>query len=259
MPNFRRGPLRPENFFEPSQPFGFPQPVVIVPASANLNLDALSILLEDGVTDLLQEDGVQIVLLDGREAPTFAPTVSTPRLVTPAKASLVLTEFTPTVNTPRLVTPAARALILSPFAPTVATPRLVTPALRALTLTTFAPGLTITAHVQITPATASLVLSTFAPILTGITVVVVTPPFVPIPTQGEFGHVVSDTGRRLRFPLAPEFQPVIVIPRSARLQLATFAPMVAVAEGPVDITEVYTTLYAAGSLSDEEFVALIAA
>ena len=195
MPNFRRGPLRPQKFFIPQLPFGNPAPVVITPANAALTLT------------------------------TFAPTVSTPVVVTPAKASLTL----------------------STFAPSVLTPVKVTPAKLALTLNTFAPTLSISVPpVVITPATVALILTGYPPDVQGDL------------HQGGYGHVVSDTGRRLRFPLAPEFQPVTVTPPTARLRLTTYQPKVTVAEGPVDITEAYTALYASGALSDEEFVALVA-
>ena len=69
---------------------------------------------------------------------TFAPVVSTPRLVTVGKATLTLTTFAPTVAAPRLVTPGKLALTLTTFAPTVSVPRLVTVGKLSLTLTTFA-------------------------------------------------------------------------------------------------------------------------
>jgi hypothetical protein len=129
----------------------------------------------------------------------------------------------------------------------------------ALTLASFAPTVTITANVQIAPGAVSLVLTGFAPTITGAVSIVVIPPEIPTPQTGGFGHVISDTGRRLRFPFASELQPVLVKPPTANLRLATFAPIVAIAEAPVDIQEAYIALYASGALSDEEYVALIAA
>src|SRR5205823_3934503 len=73
--------------------------------------------------------------------------------------------FAPTVSTPRVVTPTTAALALTRFAPTVSTPRLITPATAALTLTTFAPIVTAPQSVRVTPGTATLFLTTYAPSL----------------------------------------------------------------------------------------------
>ena len=114
---------------------------------------------------------------------TFAPAVLTPRVVTPGVLALTIISFAPTVSTPLLVVPPTRALSLTAYAPAVLTPRLVTPSTLALTLTTFAPTVTVTTNVTVTPTTLALVLTTYAPTVTatGVTPVVATEPLRGVP------------------------------------------------------------------------------
>ncbi|KKK80559.1 hypothetical protein LCGC14_2822270, partial [marine sediment metagenome] len=73
--------------------------------------------------------------------------------VTPTTIALTLATFAPTVSTPRLVTPGVIALTLATFVPTISTPVTVTPPTLALTLATFAPTATATQNRLVTPPT----------------------------------------------------------------------------------------------------------
>lgn len=95
---------------------------------------------------------------------TFAPTVTVGVRVTPTTLALTISAFAPTVSTPRLVTPTTLALTISAFAPTVSTPRLVTPGTLALTVSAFVP--TVSTPRLVTPTTLALTISTFAPTVT---------------------------------------------------------------------------------------------
>ncbi len=161
---------------------------------------------------------------------TFAPVVSTPRLVTPSVCSLTLTSFAPTIRSGVLVTPASASLTLSASTPVVAAPRQVVPAAAALSTTTFAPGIFV--GVRVTPATAALLSNAFAPRLaTGI---------IPTTAALALGSAAPTvlTPRRLipsvlSLALTP-FAPIVAAPSratpaAASLSLTTFAPVVTVA------------------------------
>jgi hypothetical protein len=94
---------------------------------------------------------------------SFAPTVSTPRLVTPTTLSLTLATFSPVVTTTSnaTATPSTLSLVIDSFTPDVATPQLATPSTATLTLTAFAA--TAEAPAVCTPDTASLTISALAP------------------------------------------------------------------------------------------------
>jgi hypothetical protein len=170
----------------------------------------------------------------------FAPTISTPVLVTPAKASLVTAAFAPAVSTPRQVAPAKLALVLATSVPSVAVPRLVTPAATALSLATFAPTVSATANRLLTPATGLLVLATFAPIVIG------TPPVI-LPTEATGFFETSDR-YKAPFKLRKEFYEAI--PDWTEEQ-----PAAALADNAAALVALFT----AGAITEDEFVALIAA
>jgi hypothetical protein len=181
----------------------------------------------------------------------FAPTVATPRVVTPAKVSLVLTEFAPSVATPRLVTPGVRALALSTFAPSVATPRLVTPGVRALTLATFAPTATVTGgSVTVTPAAAALVLATFAPTVLGVT------PALPLDGIPGWRRRLHPPAKQPPAPPIPKRIPVYAQIEPTVIEIEIPEPGVLVA---IDNRAVIAALYAAGSIDEGQFTALLAA
>lgn len=135
---FAGGPLNPQKFFAPPEPFVVSSTVVI-PAQQGLVLA------------------------------TFAPTVSLPRLMTPANAALTLTEFAATVSTPRLLTPASVGLVLSTFAPALHVSPVGTPSAAVLALTTFAPTFSgLASHaVFVTPDARPLILVGYSPDVQG--------------------------------------------------------------------------------------------
>lgn len=176
----------------------------------------------------------------------FAPTVATPRAVVPGVATLVLTGKVAAIAAPRVLTPGKATLALSTFAPSVAAPRLVTPGKSSLVLTGFAPSANASVPVSVVPQAAALVLTGYSPDVAGDL------------RNGELGHVVSDTGRRLRFPIADELpEPVEITPGAARLTLKTYAPAITKASAVAFTLEELAGL--ADALTEEEFAVLLAA
>lgn len=216
-----------------------PQPFVATPGVASLTLTgfAPAVALPINIVP-----GKASLVLTG-----FAPAVALPLSVSPGKRSLVLTTFAPAIATPMLVRPGVRALILTGFAPSLAEPIVVRPGVRALTLTSFAPTVTTASGaVNVAPGKAALVLTGFAPGVQG--------NFF----GSAFGHVVSDTGRRQRFPLSIEQPaPVAVMPRTARLKLAGYRPSISHASAVAFSLDELSSL--AGELSAEELAVLLAA
>lgn len=95
---------------------------------------------------------------------TFAPTVSTPRLVTPPVESLVATGYAPSVTIGVRVTPPTASLTTTGYAPTVGLgPVTVTPGTVALTTTGYAPTVTVQADVSVTVPAGALTITTYAP------------------------------------------------------------------------------------------------
>lgn len=169
----------------------------------------------------------------------FAPTVSTPRFVTPAKTSLAVTGLAPAIATPRLATPATSTLSLTGNVPTVATPELVAPAKAALTVTSFAPAVTTTTNWLLTPPAAALSLTGQAPKVTAAN--------PPLRVGGAVLPVhVSPVAPYYRPPSRPSIY-------QEQVQLAQPVP------AAVNNRTAITALYVAGALSDEEFLALLAA
>src|SRR5436190_7812058 len=121
---------------------------------------------------------------------TFAPTVLTPRVVTPTVTNLTLATFAPAIKIGQVVTPATKALTLTEFAPTVLTPRVVAPPTRALTLTTFAP--TVSTSVQ-PPITYEMdLLDCFTGGAVAISVHYTDSGHIPVQITGGSGNIVTN-------------------------------------------------------------------
>jgi hypothetical protein len=163
---------------------------------------------------------------------SFAPDVEATESgteVTVPTAELVLAVFAPTVTSPVIVTPAVLALVTSPFAPAVSTPVLVTPGVTALVITAFAPALTT--PVVITPPTTALVISSFIPaVVTPRTVIVPATSLVLTPLTPVVGlsHVITPgTLALVLTTYGPQAgNPRIIIPGVVGLTITTFAPTV---------------------------------
>jgi prolyl-tRNA editing enzyme YbaK/EbsC (Cys-tRNA(Pro) deacylase) len=167
-----------------------------------------------------------LAILGGTAGPTFtfyAPTVQTPRVVTPPTAALTLTGYAPTVaaGSSVAVTPATATLALTGFAPTVLAPRVVVPTTASLALAGFAPTAVATAHVAVTPAIATLALSAFAPTVTAGASISVTPPPASLTLAGFAPTVLV---------------PRVVAPSTATLALTSYAPSLALAVTPTTAT-----------------------
>lgn len=146
---------------------------------------------------------------------TFAPTVSTPRLVTPGTLAMSLTAYAPTAVAPRVVTPGTLALALTSYTPAAGSPVEARPGVVNLSLTAFAP--TVSAPRVVTPGAASLATTAYAPTVSAPRVV--TPGTLALATTGYAPVANVSIAQAVEVP-------------AASLAIQTFAPVATVAAVP---------------------------
>lgn len=181
---------------------------------------------------------------------SFIPVVATPVNVVPGKTSLVLTEFASVVATPRVVTPAKLSLLLATSAPAIATPRAAVPGKLTLSLATFAPAINSTANLLTIPAAAALTLKTYSPAVQG-------DPVVSTDASGsgkaeifyDSDHFPGPSWKPQEFTDLPDDPLPGEAPRAKQL-FVDLNPDNAVA---------FIALFEDGALTEDEFVALLAA